>query len=336
MRSLTTAEDIETPTYEALNEGNVSCSSLIAEGLDIKDEQERLKALAQSIGKCPSPGQTSLSIRNTKLSRNRPDQSNTQEHPERLSLLLPSEIPRPDVVDIVGVTVVEAEIVARHKRCGMLLSAFRAAAAQKAHVTLTKNSRHRSTQNNERAQATVNRRMQKLDGIVTQYNRHFNHLEALLKVLSRKSPFRWIEPEDVKEISAFYCKERPLGKGQHTAAWYWVADGKDGSRDLSLEDAVSDKYKEGIRLQWFESRERYRRWAEEKEWLQCDTLGFQMSLVHQHRLWSAKCAVEPGVAFKSYCKYQMNVVLDLLGDAMLRLKLIVEAVVTINSEYAGR
>jgi hypothetical protein len=63
----------------------------------------------------------------------------------------------------------------------------------------------------------------------------------------------------------------------------------------------------GLRIEWFKSRERFKRWEEEVFWLQREATSVILSFHAQGSCWLAKAHETPGQDWQAYCKRQHSV-----------------------------
>ncbi|KAG8744249.1 hypothetical protein FRC11_013588, partial [Ceratobasidium sp. 423] len=248
---------------------------------------------------------------------NTQDVEDAPRQPEQLSTLLPSQYPPGSDIPQVAI---ETERIIRHQHCVRLIKEFRLTAAQRAHTTLTKNSKHRSTKNKNRTQAAMDKLTAKVNKVVGHYNHNFRQLLQL-------SP----DAEAVHPLN-----EKVLGQGKRSAPWYWRVNINVLGSDWLSDAEVGAEFREGLRVQWFEAREHYKRWLEERQWLQHDAAAFQLTLASHYRVWEDKALKEQRLYEKAYCASQMAVMHGMLLDSVRQLESVLKEPESVNESYVER
>ncbi|KAG8679299.1 hypothetical protein FRC08_017066, partial [Ceratobasidium sp. 394] len=95
-------------------------------------------------------------------------------------------------------------------------------------------------------------------------------------------------------------KKRPLGEGRRQLPWYWRITLPDTDEDSASDADVQNEFDMALRVEWFQSRERYRRWNEEIHWLQREAASLVLHFNCLANRWKVKADTSQNPAWCAY------------------------------------
>ncbi|KAG8755687.1 hypothetical protein FRC11_005876, partial [Ceratobasidium sp. 423] len=150
------------------------------------------------------------------------------------------------------------------------------------------------------------------------YNTSFEALQSLGVNAETLSPLKSLSTQDLTGLTSILSGSRPIGEGKRQLPWFWRAKDQDQVVNNADDD---EEINEGIRVEWFRGRERYRRWREEVLWLRREIASTLFDYKHQSDEWSARASSDyatqnPG--YHAYCIRQADTYHGLLADGFRR------------------
>ncbi|KAG9097029.1 hypothetical protein FS749_007239 [Ceratobasidium sp. UAMH 11750] len=244
-------------------------------------------------------------------------------HPENLKTLLPSDLSPAQLSSFDHPAIVDTEKQLLRVSCLKTLQTARSVTIQRLHVS-TSHQKHARGQGLMTQAASHQTRLQEcLD--FAQW--HYNHMrDRLVRLGMSAQDIRTFKPlllQDLKSLQKDIGKYRPLGEGCIEMPWYWRVDLSHGPEDAEMitssASVVQDEYNESLRVEWFRSRERYKRWEEEHQWLQCEAVSIILYFGSCTANWEQKQQHLQTPGWRAYASRQAEVWRTLRKNALATL-----------------
>ncbi|QRV87020.1 hypothetical protein RhiJN_15038 [Ceratobasidium sp. AG-Ba] len=275
----------------------------------------------------------------------------TDGQPEDLLLDLPSQLISTDIalVPRLADSVIKTEAELRRLLCLYYLKVTRSLAMQQVHIQQSKARNPQGIKRVTQMAASISRVQNQIKLAQRLYSVNRNALYVLGMNEADDHAFRELTERDIKELYRDVGKARAVGEGRLSMPWYWRVHMPDLSdvqcsvgdidEELSLgtpdDTLVSTHLSKGsgLRVEWFKSRERHRRWQEESEWCQREAASYILYCIHQEQMWRHLGDCAPHAGKTAYCFRQQNVWEQLRVKAIRILK---EIVLVISKDFYGQ
>ncbi|KAF8593013.1 hypothetical protein BDV93DRAFT_590844 [Ceratobasidium sp. AG-I] len=237
--------------------------------------------------------------------------------PECLSTAVPSRLPGAAAPACPFAHAANSERILRRAICFKALQAIRATSIQKLHLLKAKRQVH-GVIATTRAEGLISRLAERISHARWEYNSSRTQLIQLGLTAQEARTFKPLTDADLEGLTVALQGQDRLGDGYARVPWYWrvilAKDSDDADHVTTTGKALRAEYEESIRVEWFRSRERSRRWEEEVQWLQREAATIIVDYTARSDLWGhrGKNGI-PGA--RAYCHKQAAVWVDLRADA---------------------
>ncbi|KDQ23111.1 hypothetical protein PLEOSDRAFT_1017784, partial [Pleurotus ostreatus PC15] len=273
---------------------SISPSVFIAQGLELQDQQIRLRMDTKALSSNSTDHQRTVIIERRNRLRRRilgwrgiqdiympgvtslrsnEVEGDTQVNAEDLILLLPSE-----VVNIVSVPSAAAyEWRLRYGQAFDTLSDLRRNLLVLSSMYQSKDRYSRGQQHNTRSVMLVKNVQARVNAAVHKYRACRSALLALGRVLGQSDWELILQPLADSDVRGLRDgQDAASSEGRRTLSWIWAAE---RTNDAELNEGMN----EALRIEWCKTRARAQRWQEE-----CVLLGEEMRRVLEFHRWQAK------------------------------------------------
>ncbi|KAG8736210.1 hypothetical protein FRC11_002779 [Ceratobasidium sp. 423] len=248
----------------------------------------------------------------------------TDGQPEHASLYLPSALGKKLATTERSAHVTELEKTLRRAECLEALRRVRMACLQKSQMLIGKNKNARGEVANTRAQAMLSCLTKRISNATAEYNVSYQALKNLGVKQAELQPFQRLRESEFTGLMSILRGDRELGEGSRRLPWFWTVRGSGEESEPVLR---SDEDVDGIWVEWFYGRERYRWWQEEELWLRREIASTLFTFKSMADIWHERSTSErakwlPG--YQSYCICQCDVFHGLLESGFCRCSLVLK------------
>jgi hypothetical protein len=256
--------------------------------------------------------------------------SGNEEHagePELMATMLPSDYPTGTLSQQMYNPLIEAERELRRASCLKALQTLRSFAIQRAHIKQAHHKHVRGIKATTRAATMIQRLGDRLRHAQWIYSDSRDRLVRLGMTQQDRRTYKVLSEKDFQDLLRSVKGQRSLGEGQVKLPWFWriepALNEQDDESVLSSETGVSSEYEDsewliptvitcstfilGLRVEWFKSRERYKRWEEETLWLQRETASVILTFHARSLFWQSKVHEDSSPDWQAYCRRQQGI-----------------------------
>ncbi|QRV92568.1 hypothetical protein RhiJN_21732 [Ceratobasidium sp. AG-Ba] len=293
---------------EASGSSLQGCAAWIVEAIELSVVQDKLKRDIAEWGKEPTTRQaletgSRRSAILLKVNKHREDASRfnpvgvgllssegynaNNDEPETLGTYLPSDC---------STTIIKSS---------QLTEKVRSVSIQRGHLQKNRAKYPKSVATTTRASSHLKRLKDRLDQAVWEYTSSY---DRLLRLGMSDSDMQKLQPLHAKDVSNIFeeaGKARSLGEGHVRLPWYWRVDLSEGStqsNDVSVQaQNVQKEYSTSLKVEWFRSRERYKRWKEEVDWIERESASLLLYLHSKSLEWLSRGAIVSSASERAFC-----------------------------------